>query len=801
MRIPESFAGTQPSSTVTRSGGQPDGSGKPFGPTDERARSKPAAGDQLTPQGAAAAVAPKLQALKLAEAASRYPQVMKDPETGQVIGNANAALVSSIAQALKQAAGKGRRSQQVTAVLSAAAQIDKLDPSNPYLSGMVDQAVYNQLVQPGINAVADAYDKAGGGTAGAKAAAQTLVQQEQSVGPEIAARILAGSLPTVNKIAVDLSKDANTLALDPYLSPSSPEVADFEQTYGALSQALDLAGNAPGGEALTLQIGHTFAADISAPPAPSRIPTIPLPPTSAIPVFQMAAQATTANGGAVGLSAAIAASLARGPNAEPGGAGIMLTAISKGLDAFNSKIKGDLQAWGQAGAQLNSLSNNWSGLLTPQQLSKAVSANLGAVNGTRAAVSQDGYAAMRDLIALRQLQPSLASLTSNTGYPYLAAASANLAQTQATQMSIALSPQALAQAAAFAGQESAPLALPGSQASSNALATLGGATSFVNAVTKGEEGREALLEGVGAFTGGGALGPLTTLYRALGLGGSAYELAGLTASMANAALKGTGKHVKPPPQWVQNWLSNPKADPQYKAMWAHFNAAFALAGFTLDSATTVANWRNQDWGQNASALATDTGDFLGLLRTAANAGWIDGAAGDALAAAAWADPVSAGLIAAGAGGSWLFSTIRSASDWQSSNAQFLADAGINPSIATALVSNKTSSPKPVLDALANYLKASPSSVLAFLNGQNATKVQEFVDLCQFVQQNSNGTFAKQAANDRNVQQQPSVYGVGIAISEDANDLPRSLRGLAQLAWLYFDGQFPGVPKSPISASA
>lgn len=214
------------------------------------------------------------------------------------VGAARADLVDTVEQKLQQAVGHGSASQRETAIAKAALQMQLYGPHNADFSAAVDHAAYNLTVQPGINAVAGAYHRGG-----AQAAATTLLQQEQSVSPETAARILAGARSTVDKNAVDLGKQANDLSFS--LVPQTPlsqgyggTGKSFDQTYSVLAKSVDLASRAPGGQALARQIAEAVAAETP------RLATQPFSGQSeaAVQVYGNAATVGIGNGDPAGFS-------------------------------------------------------------------------------------------------------------------------------------------------------------------------------------------------------------------------------------------------------------------------------------------------------------------------------------------------------------------------------------------------------------------------------------------------------------------------------------------------------------------
>jgi hypothetical protein len=738
----------------------------------------------------------------------------------KAVDRARTDLVDTVQRELQQAAGHGSAGQREAAIAKAALQMQLYGPRNDDFSAAVDQAAYNLTVQPGINAVADAYHRGG-----AQAAAKALFQQEQSVSPETAARILAGSQPTVDKIAGDLGKEANDLSFSSF--PQSPlsqglggEGKEFDQTYSDLAKSVDLASRAPGGQTLVTQVADAVAAKI--PPLPSQNQPLFGQSEPADQAYGNAATAGIANGDPAGFSAAIAASLQQA--GRHGEASYMLGATARGLDQFKNKVVSDVQAYGNAAATINSLTKNWSGVLTPQQMSQATAKYLAAnpsmvksINSARSTLDQDGYAIVRDNMELAQLDPALKPIS---GYQSYNASRAGITdRTPEATVALALSQKAHAEVARAVLQSSAEGVKGTAAISLDDVNMLKNDKEFVkqlgnsilsqsvgSSVDTGQnfpiDARRLTPFGAGVSIAGAALyglatwqslqnlsrggasplNDLKTAYNAVGFGKESTEFGALAATYL-AQRAGTTL-----PTDVSAILSQ-------QGPWANFNVAFKLTGGALDSATAIQDLVDHKDGQAASSFLSAGGNFALGLRAAQDAGLIgdDGVAG-AIIGADWLGPVAGAAVALGATGVAFFDQLQANNKWKSSNGGFLADAGLRPEIAHAIADQEPDlgSPGPVLKALAHYLGTTSSNIVNYLNTQNPGTVNGFIGSALIVPQNKYGSFPETAANDETAGSSNYLGSEPLSdgLPSSLNYAPESLRALALLAENHFK-DFPG----------
>ncbi|MEH2628690.1 LysM repeat protein [Bradyrhizobium sp. AZCC 1719] len=705
------------------------------------------------------------------------------------------ALREEIERQLDSVAEQVPPEQREMAIGARAALIQQHGPDDAAFNEIVDQATYNKTVQPGVDAVRNAYR-----TGDAKAAAEALRQQTENVSPETAERIVAASLATIDGIAADMKRS---------LTEGGPiEYQDVAGVYKNIATATDYAARGNDGAEVTRQVADIMVRHL---PSEKFQPHVQNSPAYPLPAYQEAVMQSVSDGTGATLALEMATQLK--DTGRTGEADSLLSATQVGVEILHGRIKDDVKAFGDATAEVSRLRADWSGTMSPEQLDRATIEYVAnrpdlLPNFDRAynAVDGLGYSAVRTSMALNNALPRLQGLPTTER---LTGTRNEFVGSKEVQFAMGLSDKGSKEVLRIVlGQEAgtlSPSATPNSSVSStrgfvkelgNALMTsqpssssavvdLGagttaaipsaGATASNTVRDIFGTGQEVKLDpkkasaflggmnGLGAaFNGyqaalawdkfakdpGHLLNMTKAVYYSIGTGKETAEL------LAVGAQRGwLGLGAMPGAERLSTSILA-KANRTGLALepgWVKFSTYFKIGGGLIDSAFAIDAAARGDWIASGLYTTSAGGGFLMAAGSVASSGgWL----------ATWGGPVGAGLVLASAIGLYFYSDAKDKARFEGPSREFLEAAGYRPEIAAALSdysNNDGGSAGPALATTASQFGVTPEQLMERLNRMDPDKVRDLVDQAHTVDQDDSGRFPLTASNDRNVWAPPGKH--------------------------------------------
>ena len=716
------------------------------------------------------------------EGQARLPGLEQHLETQRT------ALREEIERQLDSVAGQVPPEQREMAIGARAALIEQHGPDDIAFKDIVDQATYNKTVQPGIDAVRNAYQ-----TGGAKAAAETLRQQTENVSPETAERIVAASLPTIDSVAADMKRS---------LTEGGPiGYQDVAGVYKNIATATDYAARGNDGAQVTKQVADIMVRHL---PSEKFQPHFQDSPAYPLPAYQEAVMQSVSDGTGATLSLEMAAQLKdAGRTSE---AGSLLSSTRVGVEVLQGRIKDDVKAFGDATAEVSRLRADWSGTMSPEQLDRATIEYVGKrpdllpnFDRTYNAVDGLGYSAVRTSMALNNALPRLQGLSTTER---LTETRNEFVSSKEVQFAMGLSDKGSKEVLRIVLGEEAGTLSPSASPNSSVSSTRGFVKEFGNALMTSQPSSSSAVVDLGAGT--------TT----------AIPSAGATASNTVRDIFGTGQDVKLDPKKASVFLGSMNGlgaafngyqaalawdkfakDPGHllnmtKAVyysigtgketaellavgaqrgwlglgavpgaerlstsilakanrtglalepgWVKFSTYFKIGGGLIDSAFAIDAAARGDWIASGLYTTSASGGFLMAAGSVATSGgWL----------ATWGGPVGAGLVLASAIGLYLYNDAKDKARFEGPSREFLEAAGYKPQIAAALSdysNNDGGSAGPALAATAAQFGVTPEQLMERLNRMDPAKVHDLVNRAHSVDQDDSGRFPLTASNDRNV---------------------------------------------------
>ncbi|MDQ8726900.1 LysM domain-containing protein [Bradyrhizobium sp. LHD-71] len=698
------------------------------------------------------------------------------------------ALREEIERQLDGVAGQVPAQQREMAIGARATLIQEHGPDDAAFKEIVDQATYNKTVQPGVDAVRNAYQ-----TDGAQAAAETLRQQTENVSPETAERIVAATLPTIDRIAGDMKQS---------LTEGGPiEYQDVAGVYGNIATATDYAARGNDGVQVAGQVAATMLRHL---PSEKFQPHVQDSPAYPLPAYQEAVMQSVSGGAGATLALEMATQLKDADRTSE--ADSLLSATRVGVEVLQGRIEDGVRAFGDATADVSRLRADWSGIMSPEQLDRATVeyvANrpdlLPNFDRTYSAIDALGYAAVRTSMALNSALPRLQGLPTTER---LTQTRDGFVASKETQFAMGLSDRGSNEVLRIVlGQEAGTL-LPLASPNSSVGSTRGFVKELGNALMTSQPSSSAAMVDLGAGTSAGipsAGATASNTVRDIFGTGQEVKLDPKKASVFLGSMNGLGaafngyqaalawdKFAQDPGRLLdltkavyysigtgkeaaellavsaqRGWLG-PGAIPGTERLsmsilaranrtglalepgWVKFSTYFKIGGGLVDGAFAIDAAARGDWGAAGIYTASAGGGFMMAAGSVASSGgWL----------AKWGGPVGAGLVLASAVGLYLYNDVKDKERFEEPSREFLEAAGYRPEIAEALSDYSKidgGSAGPALAATARQFGVTPEQLMQRLNRMDPEKVRNLVDQAQSVDQDNTGRFPLTALNDRNV---------------------------------------------------
>ena len=457
------------------------------------------------------------------------------------------ALREEIERQLDSVAGQVPPEQREMAIGARAALIQEHGPDDAAFKEIVDQATYNKTVQPGVDAVRNAYQ-----TGGAKAAAETLRQQTENVSPETAERIVAASLPTIDSVAADMKRS---------LTEGGPiGYQDVAGVYKNIATATDYAARGNDGAEVTRQVADIMVRQL---PSEKFQPHFQDSPAYPLPAYQEAVMQSVSDGTGATLALEMATQLKdAGRTSE---ADSLLSATQVGVEVLQGRIEDDVKAFGDATAEVSRLRADWSGTMSPEQLDRATVEYVGKrpdllpnFDRTYNAVDGLGYGAVRTSMALNNALPRLQGLPTTER---LTETRNEFVGSKEAQFAMGLSDKGSKEVLRIVlGQEAGTLS-PSATPNSSVSGTRGFVKELGNALMTSQPSSSSAVVDLGAGTT------------------AAIPSAGATASNTVRDIFGTGQDVKLDPKKASAFLGSMNG---LGAAFNGYQAALAWDKFAKD---------------------------------------------------------------------------------------------------------------------------------------------------------------------------------------------------------------------------
>ena len=688
------------------------------------------------------------------------------------------ALRQEIERQLDDVAGKVTPDQREMAIGARAALIEKNGPSDQAFKDIVDQAAYNKLVQPGVDAVRNAYQ-----SGGAKAAAETLRQQTENASPETAARIVAGSMSTIENIAVDIKHSLT--------DGGSIKYQDVAGVYANVATATDYAARASNGAQVTADVARVMVREMPTQKFhPQSGPTYP------VGAYQEAVMLSVSTGTGATLALEMTAQLREAGRTDV--ASSMLSATTVGVEVFGGKIEKGVTDFRDATAEISQLRADWAGIMTRDQLDQATvkyvaqhTDILPNFDRTYNALDGLGYGAVRTGLALDKALPRLQGLDDAN---HLADVRGDFAGAKETQLAVGVSQKAndevlrvvLSQAA-----ETPAGANPTSSISSsrgfvkelgNALMTSQPSSAAAIADLTGGAGPAVIPTPIKDAFGTGRdvkIDPKKTSLFGGSMNGLGAAFAGYQSVLAWQKVAndpgrlldmtkavyytiGTGKESAELLAFgaQRGWLGLDKVIPESLSTsilakanrtglalepgWVKFSSYFKIGAGVIDLAFAADSAAKGDWIAAGLYTTSASGGFLMAAGSvAASGGWL----------ATWGGPVGAGIVLASALGLYWHNDAKAKARMEGPSREFLEAAGYKPEVAKALADYSDQdgqSAGPAIAATAQQFGVTPEQLMERLNRMDPDKVHDLVEQAWTVDADDKGRFPLTAPNDRNV---------------------------------------------------
>jgi LysM domain len=675
-------------------------------------------------------------------------------------------LRQEIERQLDDVAGGGPPDQREMAIGARAALIQQNGPGDQAFADIVDEAAYNKVVQPGVDAVRNAYQ-----SGGAKAAAEALRQQTENVSPATAARIVEAS-PTISNIAADIKGS---------LTEGGPIASqDVAGVYANVATATDYAARSTNGAQITADMARVMVREM---------------PSRPVLGYRDAVLQSVSSGTGATLALEMTAQLKQAGRTDEAASLLGMTRV--GIEVLGNKIKKGVREFREASADVNQLRVDWAPMMTRDQLDQATvryvaqhSDILPNFDRTYDALNGLGYGAARTGLALAAAFPRLQGLD---GVDDLAKVRSDFAGAQETQIAVGLSEKANGEVLRIVVDQTAG----GGPAGANPTSPISRARNFVKefvnsrmssspssmsaimdleasagpAITarpvqdiftgqniKVDPKKTSLalgtLNGIGtAFNGyqavlawqnlaqapGRLLDLTKAVYYTVGFGKEAAELLSVGAQRGWFALDS----IMPANLSGSILAKANRTGLALEPGWPKFATYFKIGGGLIDGALAVDAMVQGDWVA------------AGLYTTSAAGGVLMGAGSVATGGSALATlggPIGGALVVVSALGLYLHDDAKAKARMERPSREFLEVAGYKPEIARALADYSDwdgHSAGPAIGATAQKFGRAPDQLMARLNRLDPTKVHDLVTKAWGLTANE-GRFALIASNDRHV---------------------------------------------------
>ncbi|MCL2429930.1 MAG: hypothetical protein FWD12_11925, partial [Alphaproteobacteria bacterium] len=696
------------------------------------------------------------------------------PALQNQLGRGRTMLREEIERQLDDVAGSVPPDQREMAIGARGTLIQQNGPRDQAFADIVDEAAYNKLVQPGVDAVSNAYQ-----SGGAKAGAEALRQHAENVSPEIAARLVEASQTTIRNIAADIKNR--------FTGDGTIVHEDVAGVFANVATATDYAARSTHGAQVTADVARIM------------VPEIPrrnfVPKFLVAQGYQQAVMQSVGSGTGATLALEMAVQLKEAGRIDE--AEGLVGATRAGVELLSRNIKDGVNEFGDATADISQLRADWAPTMTRDQLDQAT-VKFVAQHGdilpnfdrTYNAIDGLGYGAVRTGLALDAALPRLLGLDGIEGGYSLPGVRNDFAGAKETQFAVALSQKAKDEVLRMVLDQEANGGAGANQPSS-ASRTRSFIKEFVSArlsswlskvpasltgiadleLTSGPDAIPKSIRDI--FTGqkikidpkktsfimGGlnGLGAALSGYqiistwneladdpnRLLDLGKAVYYTIGFgketTELLAVATQRGYG--FLPASLSRSVLAKSNRTGLALEPGWVRFAAYYKIGGGVIDAAF--------------AAEAAARGDLIeaGLYSVGASGGVLMGAGSVAASETwlgAWGGPAGAGLTLAAALGLYFYNDAKTRARLEGQSAELLEAAGYRPQIARALASYLGGTAGPAIGATAQHFGVSPDRLMERLNRMDPGKVHDLVRRAKWLNTDGHGGFVLTAKNDDEV---------------------------------------------------
>jgi len=696
-------------------------------------------------------------------------------ELQSVLSTAQTSLRQEMEAQLRGAGDAVPPEQREAAITGRALIMAQHGPQENDFQDGVDQAHYDVVVQPGIDAVRIAYD-----SGGATRAAVELNGQTGGVLPETAERIVLGSMTTIDKITKDLGD-------------GSVNFDHRNQVFQDLATAADRASNGNNGPQVVNTVADNAARNLMAGGYGEYIAPL------------LAGNAAR-QGEGVTLSTAMVRALNDQGHTEAAAA--TLAGVRDGVADLQSDIANAVEEFRSQTETIVRLRADWSGMMSAGQLDQATIAyverhpeTLENFNRTYAELERLGYAATRTLMALGDT--ALNDFSGTEGHQELVTTRDALADADDTTIVMTESAPArheviCAVLTAETAQVEARGPLPGNSAGlannarnsvketgnsvmivSSSAGAADAADSFGSSSVASREagdvfsGRRVTLDPKKATNFGGAMNGLGAAFNGLAAYAAITKYTSGEGNIGDAVkgayyAMGTAKETAELMAvfTARNWLGPLSVSargqdaaasilaaskkggtlrhlPSHLADqpgWVRFSTFLKFAGAAIDTGYAVHALRQEDYPAAGLYAASASG---GALMALAGAGVIG----------SWGGPVGAGIAVLSAGGLWLYRDAQDKAKFEAPSREFLQAAGYDEDVAAALANydnNDGQSAGPALAATARQFGVDPGALMEQLNRMPADQVEDLAGRAHTVNPNDQGAFPLTSDTDYQV---------------------------------------------------
>lgn len=672
------------------------------------------------------------------------------------------ALREEIEQQLDDVAGKVEPEEREMAIAARAALIERHGSDDQAFKDIVDQAAYDKLVQPGVDAVRNAYQ-----SDGAKAAAETLREQTENASPETAARIVANSTSTIENIAVDIKHS---------LTDGGPIAhEDVTGVYADVATATDYAARADNGAQVTADVAQVML---------RHMPTNKFDAQTTYPTtdYQQVVELSVSKGTGATLALEMTVQLKEAGRTDE--AASLLSATRSGVVLLGGNIENGVNDFRNASAVISQLRADWADFMTQDQLDRATLAYvdehsdiLPNFERTHNVVDDLGYGAARTSMAINAALPRLRGLD---GAEDLTEALGDFADADETKLAAGISDKATDEVLRIVLEQEAAGTPSGASVTSSASRTRGfvkevgnsllsfppaSVITFADVEVTVDPKKTSLfggtMNGLGAaFAGhqtlaawdklgsGQLLDRTKTVYYTIGAFKEGWETVAVVAQ--NNLLDRVPFLNRIPERWSASTLAAAnRTGLAHEPGWVKFSTYFKIGGGVIDAASAIDAAGNGDWIAAGLYTTSSGGGFLAAGGSVApKPSWL--ASGGVM---------GTGLALASALGLYAHYNAEANAHMEGPSREFLETAGFRPEVAEELADYSNydgHSAGPAIAATAQQFGVTPEQLMERLNRMDPQKVHDLVMTAWSVKPDDSGQFPLTAPNDRNIWAPPSA---------------------------------------------